>query len=115
MSVIRITKQDLSKKVQDGWKKKALAEHYGLPVTQMTLALKQAGLTIRKFHMPKFELVDEVNEEDVAEIVVEEVETVQYEPENTAQEELDLETEGVTTEEVSEQVTPDTVSVDTDW
>jgi hypothetical protein len=59
---VRITKQDLEEKVQAGWKKDALAEHYGLPMTQMTQALKQAGLKIRKFHRPKFELVDEVEE-----------------------------------------------------
>lgn len=56
---IQITITDLTQKVEEGWKKPALAEHYGLPVTQMTKALKDAGLRIRKFHAPKFELVDD--------------------------------------------------------
>ena len=59
---IRITKEDLAQKVHEGWKKDALAQHYGLPVTQMTAALKQAGLTIRKFHKPKFVLIDETEQ-----------------------------------------------------
>lgn len=54
---VRITLSDLTEKVEAGWKKDALAEHYGLPITQMTKALQQAGLRIRKFHRPKFELV----------------------------------------------------------
>ena len=57
---IQIVKQDLIDKVQEGWKKKALAEHYGLPVMQMTKILKDLGLTIRKFHEPKYVLVDEI-------------------------------------------------------
>lgn len=67
---VKITVQDLTEKVEAGWKKPALAEHYGLPVSQMTLALKQAGLKIRKFHKPKFELVNEevVADEDTIEI-----------------------------------------------
>lgn len=60
---VTITKQDLEQKVQEGWKKKALAEHYGLPVAQMTKVLQQAGLRIRKFHAPKFVLVDEAVDE----------------------------------------------------
>ncbi len=54
---VRITIEDLTQKVEEGWKKDALAEHYGLPMTQMGAALKQAGLRIRKFHKPKFELI----------------------------------------------------------
>lgn len=59
---VQITKADLAAKVEAGWKKKALANHYGLPVMQMTKVLQQAGLTIRKFHEPKFVLIDEVAE-----------------------------------------------------
>lgn len=59
---VQVTRQDLTAKVQEGWKKKALAEHYGLPVMQMTQLLKDANLTIRKFHAPKYILIDEVAE-----------------------------------------------------
>lgn len=67
---VQVTKSDLSQKVQEGWKRKQLAEHYGLPETQMAQLLKDAGLQIRKFHAPKYVLVDDVSEA-VAEMVQE--------------------------------------------
>ena len=51
----------LTEQVNKGMKKAELAEFYGIPVTQMTSALKQAGLKIRKFHHPKFVLVNNNN------------------------------------------------------
>lgn len=57
---VSITLSDLSAKVNEGWKKPALAVHYGLPVAQVTRLLKDAGLTIRKFHAPKFTLVNDL-------------------------------------------------------
>ena len=60
MAAIKISKVDLAQKVEEGWKKAQLAEHYGLPMAQMTKVLQAAGLQIRKFHAPRFELVDEV-------------------------------------------------------
>ena len=78
--VVEIKKSVLAQQVQDGWKRSALAEHYGLPETQMAAVLKQAGLKIRKFHAPKYHLVDdtievveEVTGEDVNETLVESV------------------------------------------
>lgn len=78
--VIEIKKSVLTQQVQDGWKRKALAEHYGLPETQMAQVLRNAGLQIRKFHAPKYQLVDdtievveEVTGEDVNETLVESV------------------------------------------
>lgn len=56
---VRVTLTDLTNKVNEGWKKVALAEHYSLPVSQMTQLLKDAGLKIRKFHKPKYQLVDD--------------------------------------------------------
>lgn len=76
---ISITIEDLSKKVEEGWKKPALAEHYGLPVTQMTKLLKEAGLKIRKFHAPKYVLVSDSAAQEAAstaEIDISEVEGV---------------------------------------
>jgi len=60
---VRITTSDLTQKVNEGWKKNQLAEHYGLPVAQMTKVLRDAGLRIRKFHNPKYVLVDDINQE----------------------------------------------------
>ena len=71
MAQIAITRKDLEQKVQDGWKKTALAEHYGLPMLQMTAVLKQASLKIRKFHEPKFILVDDEDETSLVEDTIE--------------------------------------------
>ena len=49
----------LTEQVNEGWKRAALAEHYGLPETQMAQVLRDAGLKIRKFHAPKYQLVDD--------------------------------------------------------
>ena len=77
---VEIKKSILVQQVQDGWKRKALAEHYGLPEAQMAQVLRDAGLQIRKFHAPKYQLVDdtievveEVTGEDVNETLVESV------------------------------------------
>lgn len=55
----------LKEQVEEGMKLAELAEHYGLPKSQMQKALKMQGLKIRKFHNPKFvfahsEVQDEV-------------------------------------------------------
>ena len=59
----------LTEQVNEGWKRAALAEHYGLPETQMAQVLRDAGLKIRKFHAPKYQLVDDTvdNTEEVGE------------------------------------------------
>lgn len=57
---VQINVNTLTQQVNDGMKKPQLAEFYGIPVSQMGLALKQAGLKIRKFHAPAFTLVSEV-------------------------------------------------------
>lgn len=107
---VRITKQDLEEKVQAGWKKDALAEHYGLPMTQMTQALKQAGLKIRKFHRPKFELVDEA--EELASHPYEQAAIRQAEEE---QEGVNMEATAVEDiETTSEEVEPETATAQ-DW
>lgn len=63
---ISINVATLTKQVEEGMKKAALAEYYGIPVSQMTAALKQAGLKIRKFHAPAFVLVtDDVATEEI--------------------------------------------------
>ena len=67
----------LAQQVDEGWKRKALAEHYGLPETQMAQLLKDAGLTIRKFHAPKYQLIED--REDNTEEAGEDVNVVESE------------------------------------
>lgn len=71
---VQISFSDLKQKVDSGWKKDQLAQHFGLPMAQMTKVLQQAGLQIRKFHRPKFELVMDENVE-LAQEAGDEVET----------------------------------------
>lgn len=87
---VPIKKSILSAQVEEGMKKAELAAHYELPVAQMTKVLKAAGLKIRKFHAPKFELEDdmEVLEEVHTDIDTdEELEPLQNAHESIQQEE----------------------------
>lgn len=87
---VPIKKSILSAQVEGGMKKAALAAYYELPVAQMTKVLKDAGLTIRKFHAPKYELEDdmEVSEEVHTDVNTdEELESLQNTHESVQQEE----------------------------
>lgn len=68
--VVEINKKVLTQQVDAGMKKKALAQHYGISELQMGKALKEAGLTIRKFHNSKFKLVEDTPGQDVPEVLV---------------------------------------------
>ena len=97
---VEIKKSILAQQVQDGWKRKALAEHYGLPETQMAQVLRDAGLQIRKFHAPKYQLVDDTNSEELVEITNEGNDVVVGEDVNVLQEDTQQEVATpVTTEE----------------
>lgn len=74
---VKIILSVLKKQVEEGMKKKELAEYYGIPETQMTKALKAAGLKIRKFHLPSFKLVEETEDERQMVIPYEEAEEIQ--------------------------------------
>lgn len=99
MAAVRITIEDLTQKVNDGWKKDQLAEHYDLPKAQVTKLLREAGLQIRKFHKPKYELVRESEQEEVVDINVqaEEVASVQENVEETSTPEETVNEEVTTT------------------
>lgn len=56
---VQIVKSVFTQQVNEGWKREQLAEHYGISPADVSRALKQLGLKIRKFHKPKFILVDE--------------------------------------------------------
>lgn len=90
---ISINVATLTKQVEEGMKKAALAEHYGIPVSQMTAALKQAGLKIRKFHAPAFVLVtDDVATEEIDNPATTEVVDA---PEEVAEEAVTAETPNI--------------------
>lgn len=96
---VEIKKSVLAQQVQDGWKRKALAEHYGLPETQMAQVLRDAGLQIRKFHAPKYQFVDDTQSE-TTESIVEGNDVVVGEDVNVLQEDTQQEVvTPVTTEE----------------
>lgn len=89
---VKIVLQVLTEQVEKGMKRKELAEYYGLSEVQMAKALKEAGLKIRRFHAPKFELLkEEATSETVKEVVAEEVSTEEVE-EKVAVEEASTET-----------------------
>lgn len=66
---VEINKTILTQQVDAGMKKKELAKHYGISELQMGKALKEAGLTIRKFHHAKFKLVEDTAQ-DAPEVLV---------------------------------------------
>ena len=110
MATIKITKADLAQKIEEGWKKDKLAAHYKLPMAQMTKVLQVAGLKIRKFHAPKFELIDE-------EEVLETVESVDTEENisdvtDSIQEEVEEVSETVA---VEEEVIPVVATEEPQW
>ena len=67
--MVTITPSVLREQVEQGMKLDALAEHYGLPKTQMKKALQQLGLKIRKLHEPKFVFAEETHQEVIEESV----------------------------------------------
>jgi hypothetical protein len=75
---VQIVKSFLAKQVNDGMKKDQLADYYGLNISEMGRVLKQAGLKIRKFHTPNFELVEE-EEANLVENTIAETEVVEEE------------------------------------
>ena len=86
---VPIKKSILSAQVEGGMKKAALAAYYELPVAQITKVLKDAGLTIRKFHAPKYELEDDMTEDVVENSLQNSLQEVQ-EYVNTDEEQVSL-------------------------
>ena len=60
----QVKKSELTAMVNEGKKRNEIAAHYGLKEAQVAKLLKAAGLKIRKFHLPTFELVDDTVEEN---------------------------------------------------
>ena len=59
----QVKKSELTAMVNEGKKRNEIAAYYGLKEAQVAKLLKAAGLKIRKFHLPTFELVDDTAEE----------------------------------------------------
>lgn len=59
MEQVKIKPSVLKEQIDNGMKMKELAEHYGLPVTQMKNVLKTLGLEIRKFRRPLWVIEEE--------------------------------------------------------
>lgn len=76
---VKIILSKLKEQVEEGMKRKELAEYYGIAEVQMAKALKSAGLRIRKFHLPSFEIVAEEEDKRQMEIPYEEVESTYHE------------------------------------
>lgn len=76
---VKIILSKLKEQVEGGMKRKELAEYYGIAELQMAKALKSAGLRIRKFHLPSFEIVAEEEDKRQMEIPYEEVESTYHE------------------------------------
>lgn len=99
---VEINLETLTEQVNvKGMKKKELADFYGIPVTQMTNALKQAGLKIRKFHHPAFVLTTNTASDEV----VEEVATTEAGSDTVIGETVEVASEDVATP-VAETETP---------
>lgn len=58
---VEIRPSVVKQQIEDGMKKKELADYYGLPMTQMTKVLQQLGLRIKQNHLPKFVILSEDN------------------------------------------------------
>ena len=77
----QVKKSELTAMVNEGKKRNEIAAHYGLKEAQVAKLLKAAGLKIRKFHLPTFELVDDtVEEEATAEEIAAQREAATEEP-----------------------------------
>lgn len=66
---VEIRKSVIEAQIEAGMKKKELAEHYELPMTQMTKVLQQLGLRIKQNHHPKFVIVDDTVTEATESVV----------------------------------------------
>ena len=78
----QVKKSELTAMVNEGKKRNEIAAYYGLKEAQVAKLLKAAGLKIRKFHLPTFELVDDTVEEtaQMMDIPVTEEATAEEEP-----------------------------------
>lgn len=102
----QVKKSELTAMVNEGKKRNEIAAHYGLKEAQVVKLLKAAGLKIRKFHLPTFELVDDTAEETVQMMDIPVTQEVLYMNPDLAAEGVQVgETIQVTAEATAEEVT----------
>ena len=104
----QVKKSELTAMVNEGKKRNEIAAHYGLKEAQVAKLLKAAGLKIRKFHLPTFELVDDTVEETAQmmdDIIPVTQEVLDMNPELAAEGVQVGETIQVTEEATAEEVT----------
>ena len=89
----QVKKSELTAMVNEGKKRNEIAAHYGLKEAQVAKLLKAAGLKIRKFHLPTFELVDDTVEETAQMMDIPDMN-----PEEATAEEVTAQAEAVTEE-----------------
>ena len=89
----QVKKSELTAMVNEGKKRNEIAAYYGLKEAQVAKLLKAAGLKIRKFHLPTFELVD-----DTAEETAQMMDIPDMNPEEATAEEVTAQAEAVTEE-----------------
>ena len=102
----QVKKSELTAMVNEGKKRNEIAAHYGLKEAQVAKLLKAAGLKIRKFHLPTFELVDDTVEEtaQMMDVLITQ-EILDMNPDLAAEGVQVGETIQVTAEAVTEEVT----------
>ena len=99
----QVKKSELTAMVNEGKKRNEIAAHYGLKEAQVAKLLKAAGLKIRKFHLPTFELVDDTVEETAQMMDIPVTQEVLDMDPTLAAEDVQV-TEEATAEEVTAQV-----------
>ena len=99
----QVKKSELTAMVNEGKKRNEIAAYYGLKEAQVAKLLKAAGLKIRKFHLPTFELVDDTVEETAQMMDIPVTQEVLGMDPTLAAEDVQV-TEEATAEEVTAQV-----------
>lgn len=61
---VQISLSKLEEQINSGMKRKEIAEFYGLPESNIAKILKDNGLQIRKFHEPKYVIVDDREQQE---------------------------------------------------
>jgi len=107
MTTVKINLETLTKQVNEGMKKDALMAFYGLNASQMANALKGAGLKIRKFHTPAYEIITGESNTDIPKVV--KVEDISSTEDNKK---IDADTD--TSEETRDSEIPETSEVSED-
>lgn len=59
MNKVKLTISGLTTDIESGLTRKEMSEKYGLPSTQLSQAIKKAGLQGRRAKSVKFELIDD--------------------------------------------------------